>query len=113
MTPANYGDTKYERDIQAVYDEQNKIDNRNSVALSIFGLIYGVGLLAVGITGGMKGVRIGGIILLAIAILKLFFNDLWNLGQLYRIISSITLGLVLLAISFAYQRYKDKLKAII
>lgn len=89
------------------------IQNQNSVELSIFWLIYSIILLAVGITGKYKGVRIGGLILLLVAILKLFFYDLWNLGTLYRIISSISLGVVLLAISFAYQKYKDKIKEII
>ena len=104
---------QYQKESANIHAERSQIASRNSVALSIFGLIYGVILLAIGITGGMKGARVGGIILLVIAILKLFFFDLWNLGQLYRIISSITLGIVLLAISFAYQKYKDRLKEII
>ncbi|MFH1564565.1 MAG: DUF2339 domain-containing protein [bacterium] len=58
-------------------------------------------------------VRLGGIGLLSLAILKLFFYDLWGLGTLYRIISSISLGVALLSISFAYQKYKDKIKEII
>jgi uncharacterized membrane protein len=104
---------QYQKETTVIHNEMSSIANRNSVALSIFGLIYGVILLIIGIAGGMKGARIGGIILLALAILKLFFFDLWNLGQLYRIISSITLGVVLLAISFAYQKYKDRLREMI
>ncbi len=95
------------------YKEIQKIGNRNSVALSIFWLIYSIILLVVGIVGKHKGVRVGGLILLSVAILKLFFYDLWSLGTLYRIISSISLGVVLLSISFAYQKYKDKIKEII
>lgn len=95
------------------YNEINKIKNRSSVSLSIFWLSYGIGLMIFGIIGKRKGMRIGGIILLSVAILKLFFYDLWNLGTLYRIISSIILGVVLLLISFAYQKYKDKIKEII
>jgi len=104
---------QYEKESISIRNEMRSIANRNSVALSIFSLIYGVILLIIGIAGGLKGARVGGIILLVIAILKLFFFDLWNQGQLYRIISSITLGVVLLAISFVYQKYKDRLREII
>ncbi|MBU4375552.1 DUF2339 domain-containing protein [Patescibacteria group bacterium] len=86
---------------------------RSSIALSLFWLFYAIILLAVGFIGKYKTVRVGGILLLALAILKLFFYDLWSLGTLYRIISSISLGAVLLSISFVYQKYKDKIKEII
>ncbi len=89
-----------------------KIENKSSVYLSLFWLFYGIILMIVGIVGRYKGTRVGGIVLFALAILKLFFNDLWNLGTFYRIISSISLGIVLLVISFAYQKYKYKIREI-
>jgi uncharacterized membrane protein len=98
---------------KASRDKIEKLENKSSISLSIFWIIYSIILLAVGIVGKYKGVRIGGLALLLLAILKLFFVDLWNLGTLYRIISSISLGVVLLAISFVYQKYKDKLREII
>jgi len=91
----------------------SSLRSKNSVVLSIFWLLYGIVLVAVGMMRGRKGVRVGGLILLFLAILKLFFVDLWSLGTLYRIISSMTLGVILLGISFAYNRYKDKIKEII
>jgi uncharacterized membrane protein len=94
-------------------EKMDSLKNKSSVTLSIFWLIYGIILMVVGIFGKYKEVRIGGMILLLLAILKLFFYDLWNLGTLYRIISAISLGVVLLSISFAYQKYKDKIKEII
>lgn len=90
-----------------------KLESRSSIALSIFWLIYSIILLAVGIVGKYKGIRLGGLALLILAIFKLFFYDLWSLGTLYRIISSISLGAVLLAISFVYQKYKNTIKEII
>ena len=91
----------------------NKLENRSSITLSIFWLIYSILLLAIGIISKNKEVRLGGIALLLLAIFKLFFIDLWSLGTLYRIISSMSLGVVLLSISFVYQKYKDKIKDII
>lgn len=90
-----------------------KLQNKSSITLSIFWLVYAIILLTIGVVGKYKGVRVGGLALLILAILKLFFVDLWSLGTLYRIISSISLGVVLMAISFVYQKYKDAIKEII
>jgi uncharacterized membrane protein len=103
----------YEKIYQANREKIKSIRNKSSISLSIFWLVYSIILLVVGIFGKYKGVRIGGLALLMLAILKLFFFDLWSLGTLYRIISSISLGLVLLMTSFVYQRYKDSIKEII
>lgn len=117
-----FSEWRYQNDNYGAYQDPDyiginkKITNlkyRQSISLSIFWLIYAIILLVIGFVGAYKGVRIGGMLLLTLAILKLFFYDLWSLGTLYRIISSISLGVVLLAISFAYQKYKDKLKEII
>lgn len=99
--------------INVNYDKINKLESKNSVSLSLFWLLYGIILVLIGFFSRSKGVRIGGLLLFTLAILKLFFYDLWNMGTLYRIISSMSLGVVLLVISFVYQKYKDKIKEII
>lgn len=90
-----------------------RLQNRASISISLFWLIYAIILVAIGFIKRYKWVRIGGIVLLGVAIFKLFFMDLWSLGQLYRIIASISLGLVLLAISFVYQKYRSIFNEII
>ena len=45
-----------------------------------------------------------GLVLFGITTLKVFFSDLSYLSGLYRIASSIALGVVLLIVSFLYQR---------
>ncbi len=95
------------------YENVDKLRNRKSVVLSIFWMIYGIILTSLGIAERYKPIRIGGLLLLIVAIFKLFFIDLWGLGTLYKIISSISLGVVLLSISFAYQKYKNVFKQII
>ncbi|HPN54316.1 MAG TPA: DUF2339 domain-containing protein [Candidatus Moranbacteria bacterium] len=110
----NYDNNYYSSNEYKLSQEKiEKLENKSSIALSIFWLVYSIILLAVGIIGKYKGVRLGGLALLILAILKLFFYDLWSLGTLYRIISSISLGAVLLAISFVYQKYKKNIKEII
>ncbi|MCD4694174.1 DUF2339 domain-containing protein [bacterium] len=94
-------------------EDRDNIEYQKSISLSIFWMIYAIILLVIGFARKIRFARIGGLILLGISIFKLFFLDLWYLGSLYRIISSISLGVVLLLISFAYQKYRDKLKQII
>lgn len=97
-------------------DELNKqlkrYQSRSSIGLSLFWILHAIIILSAGFVINSKGLRVGGLVLLLLAILKLFFYDLWNLGTLYRIISTMTLGIVLLTISFIYQKYKDKLMQI-
>jgi uncharacterized membrane protein len=45
-----------------------------------------------------------GLALLGVTTLKVFFADLGYLSGLYRVSSSIALGVVLIALSFLYQR---------
>jgi hypothetical protein len=112
---SKYGQSGYYSSLQYKSSQATivSLENKSSISLSIFWLIYAIGLLAVGVIGKYKSVRIGGLALLILAILKLFFVDLWSLGTLYRIISSISLGVVLMAISFVYQKYKGVIKEII
>ncbi|RLC37298.1 hypothetical protein DRH27_03965, partial [Candidatus Falkowbacteria bacterium] len=104
-----YKDNEY----LAIQEKINNINYRKSIALSLYWLFYAIVLLVIGFIGRYKAVRVGGILLLAVSIGKLFFYDLWSLGTLYRIISSISLGIVLMSISFIYQKYKDKIREII
>lgn len=97
----------------AEYEQIEKLNNKKSVTLSVFWILYAVLLLILGIIKKAKYIRLFGLFLLSFAILKLFMYDLWGLGTLYRIISSMTLGIVLLAVSYAYQRFKDQIKTII
>ena len=49
--------------------------------------------------------RWASLILLVITALKIFLKDLWFLGQLYRVASFVGLALVLIMVSFLYQRF--------
>lgn len=67
--------------------------------------LYALGLLALGFRFRSAGARHGGMGLLVVTLLKLFLFDLWRLGGLYRVGSLLGLAVVLIAVSFAYQRY--------
>jgi hypothetical protein len=90
------------------YEASRIVELQNLRQLSISGiwLAYSGIVLAVGIWKGSKGLRFFSIGLLGLTILKIFIYDLSFLETLYRIFSFIGLGLILLAASYAYQRYK-------
>jgi uncharacterized membrane protein len=60
-----------------------------------------------------KSMRLPGILLFALTILKVFAYDTSNLDTLYRMISFLVLGVILMLVSFVYNKYKDKLKDIL
>ena len=62
-------------------------------------------LLSVGMWAGQRGARLAAIGLLSVTLLKLFMHDLWRLGGLYRIAAFVGLALVLIPVSFLYQRF--------
>jgi uncharacterized membrane protein len=81
--------------------------NLQQMALSLVWVAYSILLIGFGIWRRMLSLRLVAIALIGIAILKIFFYDLSFLETAYRIVSFIGLGLILLAISFLYQRFKS------
>jgi uncharacterized membrane protein len=77
----------------------------HQLAYSISWLLFALGLLAIGIRWKLIYVRWVGLGLIVITVLKVFFKDLWVLGQLYRVGSFIGLAVTLMLVSFLYQRY--------
>ena len=70
-------------------------------------------MLTVGIARRSKLLRLMALGLLGLTIFKVFLFDLSSLQKLYRIISFIVLGLILLAVSFLYQRYRQRMAGLI
>ena len=67
--------------------------------------VFAFSLLVAGIRLSNKSARYASLALLVVTIMKLFFHDLWRLGQLYRVGSLIGLAATLILVSFLYQRY--------
>lgn len=81
-----------------------------SYAYSIALILYGVANLGIGFARDSRPFRIAGLVTLVVAICKVAFIDLWNLGTLYRIAVASVLGALLIASSLLYHRYSDKTK---
>jgi uncharacterized membrane protein len=81
------------------------------LALSILWGIWSLSLIVLGIWKNQKYLRIGAIILFGITLLKLFFYDISNLDTIAKTIVLVSLGVLLLIISFLYNKYKHKIFA--
>jgi uncharacterized membrane protein len=72
--------------------------------LSVSWAASGAVLILVGLRRQYPPIRYFAIVLLAVTILKVFFVDLAQLERVYRVLSVIGLGVVLLVTSYLYQR---------
>jgi uncharacterized membrane protein len=77
------------------------------LSLSGLWMAYAIILFIFGIRKGNRYFRYSSLGLIGIIILKAFFIDLAELQTLYKIILFIILGLILLGISYVYQKKKD------
>jgi len=71
---------------------------------SITWLAFGVILLAIGILVNSQRARLASAVVIALTIIKAFVIDMSTLTGVYRALSFICLGLVLVAIGWLYQR---------
>jgi len=72
--------------------------------------VQAAGLLAAGFPTRERLLRLSGLAVLLACIARLFVFDLPQLEELARIISFVVLGAVLLAVSWIYTRYRDKIQ---
>lgn len=79
------------------------------------GLTVGWSFLALGFfVAGLclrdRHYRVGGLALLGISLARVFFVDVWEFDPVYRILSFIALGVVLLLVGYGYNRFEEKLR---
>ncbi|AWH85255.1 DUF2339 domain-containing protein [Flavobacterium album] len=82
---------------------------RSQVIKTGYPILWGVIaclLLVVGIKKQLKSIRIAALILLGLTIAKLFIYDIRNVSETGKIIAFILLGILILVISFVYQKVK-------
>lgn len=83
------------------------VQNAYKLGLSILWGTYALLLIILGIYKKKKPLRIGAIALFAITLGKLFFYDIANLDTISKTIVFVSLGVLLLIISFLYNKFKD------
>jgi uncharacterized membrane protein len=70
----------------------------------------GIALLVLGFILRERALRLSGLAVLVACVGKLFLYDLRNLETLYRILSFIGLGAILLGVSWIYTRFREQVQ---
>jgi uncharacterized membrane protein len=83
------------------------------LAITVLWSLYAFILIAIGIHRKARQLRIMAIVLLFAMIFKLYLVDLATLDTIYRILSFIVLGIILVAVSLAYQKYGNALLGVV
>jgi uncharacterized membrane protein len=81
--------------------------NLYKLGLSIICGLYALVLIFVGIIKKLRHLRIGAIVLFTGTLLKLFLYDLATLSTVSKTIVLVLLGIILLIVSFLYNKYKE------
>ena len=80
------------------------------LTLTVLWALYAVGIMLVGVIRNSSQIRLAGIILMIVPVLKLFVYDTFLLERGYRVAAFITLGGLLLAVGMMYQRYNQAVR---
>ncbi|MSU55723.1 MAG: DUF2339 domain-containing protein [Candidatus Taylorbacteria bacterium] len=96
----------------AFYKAQRSTQNRRNTVVSIAWAFYAVALTAVGFGAKRRLMRLLGLALFFITAFKVLI-DVWALGEVYRIISSISFGVIALLVSFVYAKWRHRLQEVL
>ncbi|MGC2696741.1 MAG: DUF2339 domain-containing protein [Candidatus Angelobacter sp.] len=86
------------------FNRQRNSDIERDFSFSAIWLAYGAVLMLIGFVKRKAFLRWQALVLMAVTIVKVFLYDSRELEQVYRILSFIALGVVLMGISYAYHR---------
>ncbi|UCC74726.1 MAG: DUF2339 domain-containing protein [Gemmatimonadota bacterium] len=103
----DWGTVEIERFFDLLGDSR-RWDLWRDLSISGFWMAYAAALLATGFKLKRPPVRWVGLGMALIAAGKVFLYDLSQLSQLYRIVSFVLLAIVLLALSFRYQKLRSE-----
>ncbi|MGH9584927.1 MAG: DUF2339 domain-containing protein [Bryobacteraceae bacterium] len=79
---------------------------------SVFLALYAIAAIAWGVVRRSSLDRAIGLVLLVGVVGKLYCYDVWQLTRFYRISAFVALGILLLAASYIYSRFREKLEAL-
>ena len=86
--------------------DSSHLRNLEELTLSGLWLLYAIALMVVGLWRRTRWMRVGSIGLFGFIVLKVFIYDLTFLAGPYRSASFVALGIILLAVSYLYGRYR-------
>ncbi len=103
---------EFEKSDRLYRERTTALQNRSNTIISIVWALYAAVLTAIGFTAKRRVVRILGLVLFFITAFKVLI-DVWALGQIYRIVSSISFGVIALIVSFSYAKWKHRITEIL
>jgi len=80
--------------------------NSYKLGLSILWGLYAFMLIVIGMWKKKRHLRIGAIVLFSITLLKFFFYDISHLSTIAKTVVLVSLGVLLLVVSFFYHKYR-------
>ncbi|NYF77842.1 DUF2339 domain-containing protein [Granulicella arctica] len=92
------------QEIHSLWASSASAGLKEALAISAFLMVYSAVLLVVGFWKRTAFIRWQGLALLVFTIGKTFLYDMRSLSQGYRVVSFMGLGVLLMAVSFAYQK---------
>jgi uncharacterized membrane protein len=84
-------------------------DQTYKLGLSILWGVYSLFLIVLGIWKNKQYLRVAAMVLFGGTLIKLFFYDISNLNTISKTIVFVSLGVLLLIISFLYNKFKNKI----
>ena len=81
-----------------------------NAALSVFWALYAIGLILAGFIRDVPMIRHIGLGLLGVTALKFLLIDLGRAATIYRVVSALGVGLLMVATSMLYVRFGSKLQ---
>ena len=88
-------------------------DHAKSLGLDVLWALYASLAIVLGIFKRWWAVRLGGLALLALPVIKLFAVDVFTLTEGFRVAAFLALGAILVAGGFLYQRYSSVIRRIV
>jgi hypothetical protein len=79
------------------------------LSFSVIWTLYAIGMVVAGFIRAFRPVRVMALIILLGTTFKVFVFDLAFLTGMYRVLSFLTLGLILVGVAYAYQRHRQVL----
>jgi uncharacterized membrane protein len=77
-----------------------------TLSVSVLFALYAITLIVAGVASRSALNRVAGLGLMALVIVKLYLLDVWELGRIYRISAFVALGVLLIATSFLYSKFR-------
>ncbi|MBP38631.1 MAG: hypothetical protein CL726_04870 [Chloroflexi bacterium] len=101
---------EFGRLIESQVSSADTADQWKSLSITVLWAGYSTLLIIAGVIVRSSFIRLGGLGLMSLGVIKLFVYDTFNLEQFYRVAAYIVLGTLLLSAGMLYQRYQSRVR---